>query len=86
MIPITAAEQPAVEAAENWLYCVLAARTDRQIRLTEAIRQGRRSGHRATDVVAAKRRMQRDGLIQITRDHKSKLVWRLSAPEGRRAA
>ncbi len=75
-----------VEAAETWLHYALTTRTDHQIRPTEALRQGRRADHRATNVVAAKRRLQRDGLIEVARDRKGKLVWRLAAPEGRRAA
>ncbi|UDL88112.1 hypothetical protein LGH82_23550 [Mesorhizobium sp. PAMC28654] len=73
------------EAAENWLHYTLTTRTDHQIRLPEALRQGRQAGHRAKEVVAAKRRLQRDGLIEIARDGKGKLVWRLVV-EGRRAA
>lgn len=75
-----------VEAAETWLHYTLATRTDHQIRLTEALRQGRRADHRATNVVAAKRRLQKDGVIELAHDRKGKLVWRLVVPGGRRAA
>lgn len=74
------------EAAENWLHYILTTRTDHQIRLPEALRQGRQAGHSGTNIVAAKRSLQRDGRIEVARDHRGKLVWRLAVPAGRRAA